>query len=191
MKRVFLIHGWDGSPEEPMHKWIRKTLSAKGFEVIFPKMPVPGKPKIEPWIEKIKQVVGKLDKNDIFIGHSIGCQAILRYIETLDKSEGKIKKIILIAPWMHLDKTTIEEEGEESINISKPWMETSINFDKIKVRCKKVIAIFSTNDPYVPLSNINLFKKNLNAEIFILKDRGHFDPYHNINKLPELLKFIK
>jgi len=191
MKRVFLIHGWDGSPEEPMHKWIRKILAAKGFEVFAPKMPVPGKPKIQPWIEKIKQAVGKLDKNDIFIGHSIGCQAILRYIETLDKREGKVKKIILIAPWMHFDKDIIKQEEEKTIKMSGPWMEIPINFQKIKAHCKKIITIFSTNDPYVPLSNSNLFKKDLNAKILILKNRGHFDPYHNIKKLPELLNLLK
>ena len=91
---------------------------------------------------------------------------------------------------MHLDKKTIEEEGEEVIKIAKPWMETPIDFKKIKSRCEEVIAIFSDNDPYVPLSNIDIFKKNLNAKILILNKRGHFDPDSNVDKLPEILKFI-
>jgi predicted alpha/beta hydrolase family esterase len=190
MKRLFLIHGWDGSPEEPMHKWIKKNLEAKGFEVFAPKMPNADKPEIKTWNKKISEVVGKVNKEDIFIGHSVGCQAVLRYIEKLNKDE-KVKKIILIAPWMHLDKKTIEEEGEESIKISRPWMETPIGFNKIKTHCSEFAVIFSDNDPYVPLSNVNLFKENLNAKILILKNKGHFDPSHNIDKLPELLKFIK
>lgn len=190
MKRVFLIHGWDGSPKEPMHVWIKKTLEEKGFEVHVPKMPNANKPEIKSWIKRIKEIVKHVNKEDIFIGHSVGCQAVLRYIEKLNENE-KLGKVILIAPWMHLDKQTIDEEGEESIKIAKPWMETSINFNKIKTHCSKFIGIFSGDDPYVPLSNINIFKKNLNAEILILNKRGHFDPSHNIDKLPELLKFIK
>ncbi len=190
MKRIFLIHGWDGSPEEPMHKWIKKILGEKGFCVYVPEMPNADKPEIKAWIKKIAEVVGQLNKEDIFIGHSVGCQAVLRYLEKLNKEE-KTKKVILIAPWMHLDKQTIEEEGEEVIEIAKPWEKIPINFEKVKSHCKKFIAIFSDNDPYVPLSNIDLFKKRLNAKTLILKNKGHFDPSHNIDKLPELLNFIK
>jgi predicted alpha/beta hydrolase family esterase len=190
MKRVFLIHGWEGNPEEPLHKWIKKSLEARGFEVFVPEMPNADKPEIKSWINKIREVVGQLSKEDIFIGHSVGCQAILRYLESLDKNE-RVKKVILIAPWMYLDKKTIEEEGEEVIEIAKPWAETPIDFKKIKTHCDEFIAIFSDNDPYVPLSNINLFKENLNANVLILKKRGHFDPGSNINSLPELLDFLR
>jgi uncharacterized protein len=190
MKRAFLIHGWDGSPEEPMHKWIKKSLEKRGFEVFVPKMPNANKPEIKSWVKKIKEITGLLSKEDIFIGHSVGCQAILRYLESLDKNEG-VKKVILIAPWMYLDKKTIEEEGEKVIEIAKPWIETPIDFKKIKTHCDEFIAIFSDNDPYVPLSNMNLFKENLNANILILKNRGHFDPDSNVNSLPELLDFLK
>jgi uncharacterized protein len=191
MKRVFLIHGWDGSPEEPMQRWIKKSLETKGFEVYAPKMPHPDKPEIKSWIKKIKEVVGQVNKEDVFIGHSVGCQAVLRYIEKLDKNEERVRKVILIAPWMYLDKNTIEEEGEEVIEAAKPWMETPIDFKKIKTHCKEFIAIFSDNDPYVPLSNVDMFKKNLDAKILILKSKGHFDPSSKIDKLPELLNFIK
>jgi uncharacterized protein len=190
MKRVFLIHGWDGSPKEPMHKWIKKTLEEKGFHVYVPEMPNPEKPEMKSWNKKIREVVGHVNKEDIFIGHSVGCQAVLRYVEKLNESE-KLKRIILIAPWMHLDKKTIEEEGEESIEIAKPWMETPIDFNKIKTHCNEFVGIFSDNDPYVPLSNINIFKNNLNAKILILKKKGHFDPSSKVDKLSELLKFIK
>jgi hypothetical protein len=190
MKRVFLIHGWDGSPKEPMHIWIKKNLESRGFGVYVPNMPNPSKPEIKSWVKKIEETVKLANKEDIFIGHSIGCQAVLRYIEKLDKNE-KVGKVILIAPWMHLDKQTIKEEGKESIKIAKPWMETPIDFSKIKTHCNKFVAIFSDDDPYVPLSNINLFVNHLNAEILILKKKGHFDPSHNIDKLPELLNFIK
>ncbi len=190
MKRVFLIHGWDGSPEEPMHKWIKKSLESKGFEVFAPKMPNADKPEIKSWVAKIREIVREINEEDIFIGHSVGCQAVLRYIEKLDKDE-KVKKVILIAPWMYLDKKTIEEEGEEVIEIAKPWMETPIDFKKIKAHCNEFVAIFSDNDPYVPLSNAAIFKKNLGAKTLILNKRGHFDPSSNIDKLPELLHFIK
>jgi len=189
MKTVYIIHGWDGSPEEPMLQWIKSKLEERKYKVIVPAMPNPAEPKINPWVNKIKKIADNLSDKDILIGHSVGCQAVLRYIETL--KDAKIAKVILIAPWMYLDENTIKEEGEEVKKIAKPWVETPINWEKVKTHCNEFIAIFSHNDPYVPLSNVDLFKKKLNAKIFILNNRGHFDSSSGIKELPEILELVK
>ena len=187
--KVYLVHGWDGNPEEPMFKWIGDRFIEKGFEFIASKMPNPEEPKINDWLNKLKEVVNEIDGDTIFIGHSVGCQAILRYIETLDNI--KIGKLFLIAPWMKLDQTTIEEEGEEVIEIARPWMEIPINFEKVRKACGEIICFFSDNDVYVPLSEEEFFKENLNAKTMVLSKRGHFDPHSGIKDLPEILEFIK
>ncbi len=92
---------------------------------------------------------------------------------------------------MKLDEETIKEEGEEVVAIAKPWMETPINWEKVKSHCGDFICIFSDNDPYVPLSNKKLFREKLNTTILILKNRYHFDEGHGIKKLPEILRFLK
>lgn len=38
-KRVFLIHGWEGYPEEGWRPWLKKELEQRGFTVIVPAMP--------------------------------------------------------------------------------------------------------------------------------------------------------
>lgn len=187
--KVYLIHGWGGSPGEPIHKWICEKLIERGFEFIAPEMPNPEEPEINDWINKIKEVAKEVNEETIFIGHSIGCQAVLRFVETLN--DEILGKVILIAPWMKLDEQTVEEEGEEVKEIAKPWMETPIDFDKIKKHCKNFVCIFSDNDPYVSLSEENFFKKKLNAKTLILNNRGHFDPSFGIKSLSELLEFIK
>lgn len=188
-KNIYLIHGWDGSPGEAMHKWIKSEAEKKNYSVFVPKMPNPEKPEIKSWINKIKEISKNFDEEDIFIGHSVGCQAVLRFLETLNNK--KVKKIILIAPWMKLDKKTIEEEGEEVKEIAKPWMVTPIDWKKLKSICKNFICIFSDNDPYVPISQANFFKNKLSAKTIILNKRGHFDTSSGVKNLPELLKFLK
>lgn len=180
MKKLFIIHGWDGSPEEILHQLLKEKFSKQGFEVHIPEMPNPAEPEINAWINKIKKVVQKPDENIYFIGHSIGCQSILRYLETLNK---KVGKIILIAPWMHLDENTIKEEGEEVIEIAKPWMKTLIDWERVKNNAEEFTCIFSDNDPYVPLSEKNLFKKNLNAKIMIEHNVEHFTDDQGKEKL--------
>jgi hypothetical protein len=50
MKRVILIHGWDGFPNNCWFPWLKKELEDKDFEVIVPAMPNPEHPKVKPWV---------------------------------------------------------------------------------------------------------------------------------------------
>ncbi|MFA5993280.1 MAG: alpha/beta fold hydrolase [Candidatus Pacearchaeota archaeon] len=192
-KKVYIIHGWEGSPNEPMHQWLKATLEKKGFEVIAPEMPNPSIPKIDVWVKKINSIVKNPDKDTYFIGHSIGCQTILRYLETLDKNI-KLGGIVFIAPWLHLNG--IEDEGEESIKIASPWLETPIDFNKVKshLNKNKIIAIFSDNDQFVPLSDIKLFEKNLNVKTVLEHNKGHFTKDDGVDSnqtaIDELLEIV-
>lgn len=169
MKKAIIIHGWDGNPNEPLHRYVRGILEKLGYRVIVPKMPNPEVPVIKDWIEQIETSIDP--ETSLMIGHSIGCQAILRYIEHTRKS---VDKVILIAPWMKLDENTLKEEGEEVIEIARPWEETPINFDLVKDLAKEFFAIFSDNDPYVPLSEKDFFEEKLGAKTYLEKNQGHF-----------------
>jgi len=189
MKRAIIIHGWEGHPQEGWFPWLKKELEAKGFEVLVPQMPNPDEPVISEWISKLKEVAGNVDEKTHFIGHSIGCQAILRYLETLSENV-KVGNVILVGAWMTLDETTLEEEGEGTLEVAKPWMETPINWEKIKTHCDKFVGIFSDNDYYVPLSETKKFEENLGAKIVIDKGKKHFSGIDGVTELPSVLKEI-
>lgn len=168
-KRVIIVHGWEGNPEEPMLKNIGLGLKSKGFEVEIPEMPDPSSPKISSWTNKLKEVVSKNKEEIYFIGHSIGSQAIIRFLE---KENVLASGVVLIAPWFTLSKKAIEEK--ESEKIARPWLRTTIDFSKVKPAIKNLTCIFSDNDQFVPLNNTNLFQKNLGAKIIIEKNKGHY-----------------
>ncbi len=188
MKNVYIIHGWGGSPDEPMFRWIKSSLEEGEFNVSIPIMPNAEAPEIEAWVNKIRDTV-ILKEDTILIGHSIGCQAILRYLETIDE-DIKIAGIVLVAPWMKLDEKTLKEEGGEIIKIAEPWMNNPIDFNEVKSHIIKAVAIFSDNDPYVSLEQKDVFEDKLGAEIIIEHDKGHFDPDSNVRELPSALNAI-
>ena len=82
-KRVFLIHGWDGKPTGNWFPYLSLELKANGFEVNAPQMPHADQPKVSEWLAFLKDYVGKPDQDTYFVGHSLGCIAIARYLETL------------------------------------------------------------------------------------------------------------
>jgi predicted alpha/beta hydrolase family esterase len=188
MSNVYIIHGWEGRPHEPVLKWLKDSLEEKGHTVTSPNMPNPSVPTIEEWVGKLKEVV-ELKEDTILVGHSVGCQAVMRYIETLPEGS-VVSKIVLLAPWMTLDNKTIEEEGEEVIEIARPWIETPINFEKIKNIVGKTVAIFSDNDPYVPVSEEEFFKEKLDADTVMEIGMGHFSPSDDIAEVPSLLEAV-
>src|SRR3989344_6946533 len=82
-KRVIITHGWGGHPKGDWFPWLKKELEAKSFEVHIPRLPNAENPRIEKWVPKLAQVVGVADEETYFVGHSMGCQAIARYLESL------------------------------------------------------------------------------------------------------------
>lgn len=192
-KRVFIIHGWEGYPEEGWLPWLKKELKKKDFEVFVPAMPNTEEPKIEEWVPFLADLVSKPDKNTYFVGHSIGCQTIMRYIETLPDN-AKNGGVVFVAGWFNLKEFVYKEEPEyekEARDIARPWIETLVNFEKIKKIANSFVAIFSDNDPYVELNNKDIFRKELGAEIIIEHNKGHFRGNEDgVFKLPVVLEKI-
>lgn len=184
-RRAFIIHGWDGSPQDDWFPWLKGVLEKKGWEVQVPTMPETNRPEIKAWVEYLTQSVSQPDKNTFLIGHSIGCQAILRYIERLSPNQ-QIGGVIFVAGWFNLVGL---EEAEKPI--AKPWLEMPIDFDRVKQHTKKVVAIFSDNDPVVPLSDQKIFADKLNARIIVEHAMGHFNAADGVTKLPACLKAME
>lgn len=63
-KRVFLIHGWEGYPEEGWRPWLKKELEGRGFEVFVPAMPDTKNPHLDKWLPHLADLVGKPSEND-------------------------------------------------------------------------------------------------------------------------------
>jgi len=178
-----MVHGWGGSPEGGWFPWLKKELEQRKFKAIVPKMPDTENPKIEEWVPFLKNVVGDADENTYFVGGSIGCQTILRYLERLPEKI-RIGGIIFVAPWFNMFPEPIEEEG--GTEIAKPWLETPIDTKKVLTHTDRIAAIFSDDDPFVPLTDAKIFKEKLKAKIIIEHGKGHFDD----KKYPIILKAV-
>lgn len=170
MKRVIIVHGWSGHPNEGWFSWLKSELESKGFKVEAPAMPNTDAPEIKAWVSKLSEVVGDHDEETFFVGHSIGCQTIMRYLASLPKTK-KVGGAVFVAGWFNLATDDMDKEEHD---IAKPWLETPLDIKIVRKICPKTIAIFSDNDPYVPLSDSELFKQKLGSKIIVEHNRGHF-----------------
>ncbi len=192
MKRVFIIHGWDGYPEENWFPWLKRELEAGGFEVFVPQLPAPDLPEITSWVSKLYQTVGTPDEQTFFVGHSIGCQTIVRYLESLPEGV-KVGGAVFVAGFFK--RLTNLEDDEDVRETAKQWLETPVDFTKAKTHISKSVAVFSDDDTYVPLDNQDDFRDRLGSKIIIEHGKGHFNTKAGVTELPvvleELLKMMK
>ena len=184
MTKIYLIHGWGGSPsKEGWFGWLDRECEKLGIELVIPEMPDTHYPKIDKWIEKINEIVDP-NTDAYFIGHSIGGQAIMRYLEQLSKNL-KVKGLVFVAGWFNLLEETFRNDEERET--MKPWLETPIDYGKVNRFTDNVLAVFSNNDPYVPVSDSELFKERLGAKIIIKESEGHFN---EVQEIKEIMEFI-
>jgi predicted alpha/beta hydrolase family esterase len=189
MKKVFIIHGWGGNPDEPLLVWLDTELQKKGYEVVRPAMPNSLEPKIEVWVTHLASLVGVPDENTYFIGHSIGCQTIMRYLSTLPENI-KVGGALFIAGWFNLAHLE-EYDGEGAEEIGKPWIENPIDFEAIKKVCQEITVFLSTNEPYEYVEeNKHTFEEKLNAKVVLMENKGHFTAEDGVVSLPEALPLI-
>lgn len=183
MKRVVIIHRWEGAPKSDWYQSVRKELESAGFEVMIPEMPDTEVPVIEKWVNKISETITP-DENTFFIGHSIGCQAILRYLETIDV---KVGGAVFVAPWFRLDNL----ESEEVIQIADPWISTPMNFEKIRENLPKLKSFISSDEPYgFIMENTEKLQKELQSIVVLAPNQGHFTEDDGKNEFPDVVKAI-
>ncbi len=188
MRRAYIIHGWEGYPEEGWFPWLKQELEKKGYSAEVPAMPHPEKPTIDDWTGKLDKIVGRPDEDTYLIGHSIGCQTILRYMQGLEKDR-KIGGVVLVAGFVHLKPEEIGDEEDKKT--ARPWLETPMYWDRIKTHCDNYLAIFSQDDPCVPVEDAAIFAKELGAKTVILNGLQHINGEAGVTELPEALEFFK
>lgn len=188
-KRVFIVHRWAGPPKSDWYLWLKNELEKNNFEVYIPAMPHPEEPIIKDWVDCLYKSVDKPDEKTYFVGHSVGCQTIIRYLERLS-SEIKIGGAVFVAGFFSAGESTLKGLTNEEKEIIKPWLETPIDLEKAKLHIPKSIAIFSDNDPYVHLNNQDDFRNNFGSKIIIEHRMGHFTDGSRITQLSIALDSI-
>ena len=196
--KVIIVHGWDGDISKGWYPWLKQELESKGFDVLIRQMPHYDAPAVDEWVYALKDISGRIDEKTYFIGHSVGCQTIIRALEKPDVD--KVGGAIFIAGWFELKEkayTEYSKTEKDTRRIAKPWINTPIDFNKVQSRFSpgKITAIFSDNDPYVDMLNAHLFKDRLGAKIIVENNKGHYRPEDDANVIPllveELLNIVK
>lgn len=156
----------------------------QGFDVHIPAMPHPRQPSITQWVKQIKNAVGVCTTDTYFIGHSLGAQAVLRYLATLPEG-AQAGGAVCVGGFMTLGDSVLRR-AMAHVGMSS-WLRTPLSLEAAGKHCRAITAFFSSGDTWVTPDNIVRFEQELGARIQVLQNCGHFTSYERIIALPEVL----
>lgn len=183
MKKVFMIHGFQGEPNGGWRPWLMGELAKKDIYACALAMPTPDKPDKKEWIRKISDEIGVLNEEFFLVGHSLGVPAILRYLETLSDGS-KIGGVVLASGPV----SEIKKDGYEKVN---EFLNTSFDFEKIKNVCKNFSVIHGDNDPNVPFSDAEYLAKNLSCDLIVIPNGKHLSGHDGVYELPQAMQALE
>ncbi len=179
MKRVFLIHGYEGTPNGGWRPWVMGELAKHDIFATALTMPGGKAPTLSDWVAEITRNVETGVKGDIYlVGHSLGVPAILKYIE--QTSLKKIAGIILVSgPSLPTKKKAVAE-----------FLADEFDFYHIKSKVSQITVIHGDNDPVVHVSQAHFLADSLGVRAKIIKNGKHLNGSAGFTKLPAVVAAI-
>lgn len=203
-EKVLLVHGWSGRGTQ-LHT-IAESLHKKGYHVISFDAPAHGKStgkitNMLQWGIAIKTLNNHYGEFDIYIGHSLGSMAILKYCE----QAANVKKIISIGSGDQM--STIFDNFIMSVGLKpktsermKTYFQDKYNINindydasyVVRQQQTPTLIIHDEDDLDVDLScSINIHKHHPNATLMVTKGLGHRRILRDERVINKVILFIQ
>jgi predicted alpha/beta hydrolase family esterase len=182
MSRVFLIHGYGGWPEEGWRPWLKTQLERRGHAVSVPAMPDTDHPRMRSWVDAIRGAVGEPRPDDAFVGHSLGCIAIIRSLESFPPGSS-IGRAVFVAGFY-------EDLGDDYAEI-RDFLDTPVAWDRVKAACPSFAVVHSDDDDAVPVDRARDLAGMLGVPLELHHGYGHFSHGDGVTELPLVLEKLE
>ncbi len=180
MKKVFIIHGFEGRPNGGWRPWLMAELEKQDVYACALALPNPDEPLCTEWVEEISRQIAAHKQDEIYlVGHSLGVPAILRYLETADAQN--IRGAVLVAG-------PCEKNENKKLD---SFLEAPFDFERITSRCNNFAIIHGDTDPLVPIQQGEYLSERLQAPLSVVKDGGHLNGSAGWYALPDCLTVLQ
>lgn len=151
--------------------WLQKQLAINGIPTHTPEVPNGWIADYPNWKKEFE--LYEITTDTILIGHSCGAGFIVRWLS--ENRNHKVNKIILIAPWLDLERTATTDFFNFEID------------KELSKRCREIIIVNSDNDAERFQKSVAKLRRSIPQIKYVgLKNRGHF--YDDSQKtIPEVL----
>ena len=187
MKKALILHWWEWTSESHWFLWLAKQLELQWYETIVPDLPGTEFPVLEEQVDFLDQF--SLGQGDLIVGHSLGCQVWLKYIE--EQKLNNIKVIFVAPSYNYLaDELGDDRLGDAFVCMSNAF-NTENNFRQINKLWNSYVVMLSDDDPYINSFNAKQFYGQLDKNSFVdFSKKWHFGVDSWVIEFPELLQYL-
>lgn len=170
MIRLCIVPRWGGGPDSDFYPWLRARpeVQARFDEALSPAIEQPGEPTIHAWVDSLQQAVtpDALGRT-FFLGHSVGCQGVLRFLERMPAG-ARAAGVLCVAGWWSVDRPW------DSI---RPWIEAPMDLARVRQVGHRFMTLLSDDDPFTAdwQENQRLWRERLGAEVRCAPGGKHFN----------------
>ena len=176
-KKVIFVQGYGDYSDGVWPGWLEKELKKVGFDYLSIEIPDPMFPDIQEWLRAMRRAEIIVDENTYFVGHSLGCMTIVRYLAGLDKKV-KAGGCVFVAGFCEFPNFPLIGD----------FCALPLDWEQVKKRAREFFVVLSDNDTMVSVSSGQEFAKKLGAEVIIEKKKGHFKT--DVKEIPSVLNAI-
>ncbi len=181
MKKVFLIHGFEGTPNGGWRPYLMRELEKRDIYACALPMQDPEHPVLSEWLGEIERVLANNPHDEIYLlGHSLGGSTLLRLLETTTATN--IKGCVFAS-------TPSAKRTEGNVYV-QGFLKTDPDWQTIKTKAQKFAVIHGDNDPLVPLSEGQAIADNLGCEIVVIPNGKHLNGSAGFTELPQALELV-
>ena len=172
-----------------------RTALPRSLDVEILELPNKDAPVIEQCVAALTRALGddvEALRDTILVGHSVGCQALLRYLAELapapasSSTSGRLgapgpRQLVCVAGWWTVD------EPWPSI---RPWIDTVHDLPRLRANTASgVTVLLSEDDPFTRdwRENKTTWEQRLDADVRVVPDGRHF----NATQEPAVLGLIR
>jgi serine hydrolase len=165
--RILIMPRWSGTAASDFYPWLTRELTSRVPQVrveVASLRPVPDRPEIDACLEEL---AGLDPSRTLLMGHSVGCQALLRALARLDAGI-RAPALLCVAGWWTVDRPW---------DTIRPWIETPFDHARTAARCARIEVLLSDDDPFTrdAEETRRRFVEALGAHVEIVPGRQHFN----------------
>lgn len=180
-KTVYIVHGFTASSRSNWFPWLKERLEDEAVGVVIPDMPGTTDPHLKPWLDMLHACAAQVDASTVFVGHSLGCVAILRYILERDII---IRGVVLVSGFIGINPMQEQREGLSE------FVKSPLNVSQLKKLIPERVVITAKDDDIVPVGATYHLAQQLDARLVELDKGGHFIDRDGYTQHPHVLEQI-
>lgn len=186
VSNIFVLHSLNGDTLEMWGSDIKSFFGEKEIDVYMPEFPIRADSRYEKFKEILEFYIsnGQLNNNSIIVAHSIGNAYFVRFCKELKFVP---KAYVAVAPGAVYEYPS--RRNDYTVEVKKQAYLSRDSFDFVKNNLTNKYCLYSDEDDN-NMEKFTRFINDIDATGIYLKYYNHFDGYHRIYKIPELIKLI-